>query len=69
MKNDNQPSKHFIEDICDCLIEAFCRVTLDEGLNRETIRTVLEQQIRSHQNLSPWMKELIRLEDERMTKH
>ena len=69
MKNLNASNQHIIDDLCDCLLRAFCRVPIDQNLNAEAIKSALEHQIRTQQNIAPWIKELIQLDDERITKH
>tara|TARA_B100001057_G_scaffold471940_1_gene534723 strand:- start:516 stop:722 length:207 start_codon:yes stop_codon:yes gene_type:complete len=60
---------HILDDICDCLIEAFGQITIDKEITILKLRVALERQIRSQQNIAPWFKELIEFEDKRITKH
>ena len=69
MEKENKFDQHVIDDLCDCLIMAFVKVPLDRSLCMNKIRAEIEVQIRARQNLSPWIKELIKFEDERVTKH
>lgn len=69
MKYLKAPNQHIIDDLCDCLLRAFCQVPIDQNLNAEAIKSALEHQIRTQQNIAPWIKELIQLDDERITKH
>ena len=60
---------HILDEICDCLIDAFGKVSVDGELSINKLKANLEREIRSKKNLAEWMKELIQFEDERSTKH
>ena len=60
---------HIIDDMCDCLIEAFGKVSIDGELSLDKLKASLEKEIRTKKNLAAWMKELIQFDDERSTKH
>lgn len=51
------------------LLKLLLKFPLDRSLCMNRIRAEIEVQIRARQNLSPWIKELIKFEDERVTKH
>jgi hypothetical protein len=70
MKKDTSSYPHIIDDICDCMIEAFGRVSLDpKELTIENLRCAIEEQLRSQPSLAPRFREMIEIEDERITKH
>ena len=60
---------HILDDMCDCLIEAFGKVSIDGELSLDKLKASLEQEIRAKKDLAAWMKELIEFDDERSTKH
>jgi len=55
--------------MCDCLIEAFGKISFDGEPSLDKLKASLEKEIRSKKNLAEWMKELIEFDDERSTKH
>jgi len=60
---------HILDDMCDCLIEAFGKVSIEGELSLDNLKASLEKEIRAKKNLAAWMKELIQFDDERSTKH
>jgi hypothetical protein len=60
---------HILDDMCDCLIEAFGKVSIDGELSLDKLKASLEREIRSKTTLAAWMKELIEFDDQRSTKH
>jgi hypothetical protein len=60
---------HILDDMCDCLIEAFGKVSIDGELSLDKLKASLEREIRSKTTLATWMKELIEFDDQRSTKH
>ena len=60
---------HILDDMCDCLIEAFGKISIDGEPSLDKLKASLEEEIRSKKNLAEWMKELIEFDDERSTKH
>ena len=60
---------HILDEMCDCLIDAFGKVSVDGELSINKLKANLEKEIRSKKNLAEWMKEPIQFEDERSTKH
>lgn len=70
MKKETSSYPHIIDDICDCIFEAFSKVSIEpEELILERLRCAIEEQLRSQPNLAPWFRELVQIEDERITRH